>query len=154
MFFSYASFKLYLSLSGTCNNPIDVFEESVVFSVRRLSEPEEWIPLAVINRRHNDRETVGHKNLSLGNPKKKFSLRGYPVDVILLSGLGQDTLHFTISGIEINDLVQFRWLQTSMIGRSPLSDVWLLDNIEIVQVFPNQSSLPVLCETFSEDILE
>ena len=124
------------------------------FSVRRLSEPEEWIPLAIINRGKNDKETDGHKNLSLGNPKKKFSLRGYPVDVILLSGIGQDTLHFTIGGIEINDLIQYRWLQTSKIGRSPFSDVWLLDNIEIVQMFPDQNSLPELCETFSEDILE
>ena len=141
-------------MNGSCNNVIDSFEEGVEFSVRRLSEPEEWIPLLFINRDTNTKETQRHKDIMLGKPGPKFSLRGYRVEQVFVGNERQALEKISISGVEINDSVQFRWLQTCQIGKKKFSDAWLLDNIKIVQVFSNQSSLPVLCETFSEDTLE
>ena len=56
-------------------NIIDSFEEGVKFSVRRRSEPEEWIPFLFINRDTNAKETQRHMGIKLGKPGPKFYLR-------------------------------------------------------------------------------
>ena len=127
---------------------IDVFSEGVEFSLRLLSETEEWIPIRFIyNKVVNN--VLGIK---IGAPGEDFRLRGYKVEQSMVSD-GWNKFEIQICNFSLSDSLQFRWLQTSLFKPGGISDVWFMDNITINLVQPSSRN-NLLVEEFNSGNLK
>ena len=152
MFHSQISFQIILRRAGACYDPIDNFDEGVELSVRLLSVPEEWIPVAFIFLKNNNGTQT---EIEIGRPNKGFTIRGYSVERLMGIDDGRTNVSLKMSIISAQYAIQFRWLQTSRVGNSVLRDVWIIDNIAVIHVLSaaNDASA-LLCETFDSTTLE
>jgi len=156
LFYSQISFQIVLDLNNAqCGqgsyDPIDNFDEGVELSIRLLSAPDEWIPVAFIflaNKKGTQSST------EIGSPNRMFAIRGYFVEHVRCVGVGRTNISIKIGNISTTDAIQFRWLQTSVVYKSILRDVWIIDNIAIIHVASADESQPLLCDSFESSTLE
>ena len=127
---------------------IDEFSEGVEFSLRLLSEPEEWIPIRFTYNTMSNR----NKEIDIGAPGEDFRLRGYKVEQSMVS-YGWNKFEIQICNFSLSDSIQFRWLQTSIFRPGGISDVWFMDNITINLVQPS-SRKNLLMEEFNSEKLK
>ena len=120
-------------------------------SVRLLSTPEEWIPVAFI---FLNIRTGNDMKIEMGRPNGWFAIRGYSVERAMCIGVGRTNVSINMSNISTEDAIQFRWLQTSGVGPSELRDVWIIDNIAVIHVLTANQSYALLCESFDSSTLE
>ena len=120
-------------------------------SVRLLSTPEEWIPVAFIFLKN---ERGRRTPIYIGNRNTRFAIRGYSVERAMCIGVGRTNVSINMSNISTEDAIQFRWLQTSGVGPSELRDVWIIDNIAVIHVLTANQSYALLCESFDSSTLE
>ena len=128
---------------------IDVFSEGVEFSLRILSEPEEWIPIKFI---YTNVRTNSHNGIDIGAPGEGFRFRGYKVEQNMASD-GWNKFDIHICNFSLSDSLQFRWLQTSLIIRTGIYEVWFMDNITINLVMPS-SKYNLLVDEFNSENLK
>ena len=148
---SQISFQIILNKAGGCYDAIDNFDEGVELSVRLLSTPEEWIPVAFIFLKNSG----GHLTaIDIGNRNTRFAIRGYSVERVMCIGVGRTDISINMSIISIEDAIQFRWLQTSVVRSPILRDVWIIDNIAVIHVLTANQSYALLCESFDSSTLE
>ena len=152
MFHSQISFQIILlKRQEACYDEIDSFDEGIELSVRLLSAPDEWIPVAFIflnKRTGNDIE------IDIGRPNGRFAIRGYSVERLMCIGVGRTNVSISMSNISTEDAIQIRWLQTSVLSSSILRDVWIIDNIAVIHVLTANKSYDLLCESFDSTTLE
>ena len=131
-----------------CNERIETFSEGVEFSLRSLSEPDEWIPI----RFTYFSKTSTNNAVNIGNFGEDFRLRGYKVQQSMVSdGLSKSEIQ--VCNFNLSNSVQFRWLQTSLFRRDGIKDVWFMDNINITLVVqPSRHNL--LMDDFNTKNLE
>ena len=127
---------------------IDLFSEGVEFSLRLLSEPEEWIPIRFIFNNMNDKIIA----IYIGAPGEDFRLRGYKVEQSMVSE-GWNKFEILICNFSLSDSLQFRWLQTSNVQPNKIRDVWFMDNITINLMLPSSRS-NLLEEEFNRENLK
>ena len=104
--------------NGHLNNDNSVGDDMEV-SIRFLSNPSEWVPLAVIK--------INNQTLS---PTR----HGYVIPYIFeLHAINKPTSfgNVTICNFPFNDSFQLHWLVTSHVIMVPPRDVWSLDDIKI-----------------------
>ena len=126
---------------------IDLFSEGVEFSLRLLSEPEEWIPIRFIYN-----EAGREQAIEIGAPGENFTLRGYKTEQSKASD-GWNKLEIQICNFSLSDSLQLRWLQTSLFKPGGISDVWFMDNITINLVQPSSRN-NLLVEEFNSGNLK
>ena len=126
---------------------IDLFSEGVEFSLRLLSEPEEWIPIRFTYNSDTDRQAI-----YIGAPGEDFRLRGYKVEQSMASD-GWNKFEILICNFSLSDSIQFRWLQTSIFKPGGISDVWFMDNITI-KLVQTSSRNNLLMEEFNSEKLK
>ena len=131
-----------------CNERIETFSEGVEFSLRLLSEPDEWIPI-----RFTYFSKTGTNNaVNIGNFGEDFRLRGYKVQQSMVSdGLSKSEIQ--VCNFNLSNSVQFRWLQTSLFRSDGIKDVWFMDNINITLVVQS-SRHNLLMDEFNTKKLE
>ena len=117
------------------------------FSLRLLSEPEEWIPIRFIYNSDTDRQPI-----DIGAPGEDFRLRGYKVEQSMVSD-GWNKFEIQICNFSLSDSIQFRWLQTSIFRPGGISDVWFMDNITI-KLVQTSSRNNLLMEEFNSEKLK
>ena len=117
------------------------------FSLRLLSEPEEWIPIRFTYNSDTDRQAI-----YIGAPGEDFRLRGYKVEQSMVFD-GWNKFEIQICNFSLSDSIQFRWLQTSILNPGGISDVWFMDNITINLVQPSSRS-NLLVEEFNSGNLK
>ena len=150
-FHSQISFQIILNKAGGCYDRIDSFDEGVELSVRLLSTPDEWIPVAFIFLKNERRLQT---DTDIGNRNTRFPIRGYSVEWVMCIGVGRTNVSINMSIISTEDAIQFRWLQTSGVSHSNLRDVWIIDNIAVIHVLTANQSYALLCESFDSSTLE
>ena len=106
--------------SGSLDNNGFIGDDMEVY-IRLLSNPSEWIPLAVIQIYQQRVKTLRH---------------GYNIPYIyVLESFDRPIIHadITICNFSLTESIQFRWLVTSrsLIKNRPGRDVWSLDDVEI-----------------------
>ena len=121
--------------SGSLNS-----NDDVEVYIRFLSEPTEWIPLAVIQ--------IYHQIVS-------FTRHGYDIPYILL--LDRPDFHgdITICNFSLTDSIQVRWLVTSRTcceDKAP-TDVWSLDDVEITLI-TERDNYTLLADSFDMNELK
>ena len=92
--------------------------------------------------------------IEIGCPNGRFAIRGYSVEQAMCIGVGRTNVSINMSNISTEDAIQLRWLQTSVLGSSILSDVWIIDNIAVIHVLTANQSYALLCESFDSTTLE
>ena len=77
-----------------------------------------------------------------------FYLRDYDVSQLVRNGSSRTVLR--VCGFNSSDSVQFRWLQTSQLGKYQLysKDVWILDDINISLVLSETENISLVSESF------
>ena len=152
MFYSQISFQIILLKSGEeCYDEIDNFDEGIELSVRLLSAPDEWIPVAFI---FLNMKTSNDIKIEIGHRNGRFATRGYSVEQVMCIGVGRTNVSINMGNISTEDAIQLRWLQTSVLGSSVLRDVWIIDNIAVFHVVTANQSYALLCESFDSTTLE
>ena len=108
--------------SGHLNNDDTHGDDKEVY-IRFLSNPSEWIPLAVIQI---DRQTVN------------TTRHGYNIPYLYIHTGDMPEVHgnITICNFSLTDSIQVRWLVTSraFCKNRPPRDVWSLDDVEITLI--------------------
>ena len=106
-----------LSNNGNQGDDMEVY-------IRFLSNPSDWIPVAVIQINRQKANTTRH---------------GYNIPYLYIFNITEiDVVHgnITICNISLTDSIQVRWLVTSRTcceNRVP-TDVWSLDDVEITLI--------------------
>ena len=111
-------------------------------SIRFLSNPSEWIPLAVIK--------INDQTLS---PTR----HGYVIPYIFELNTTSKPTSFgnvTICNFPLNDSFQLRWLVASHVIKTPPRDVWSLDDIEITIITEVNNSTTLLEDSFDMETLK
>ena len=118
-------FTIYSSPSdcgGNLNNN-GVFGDDMEVYIRFLSNPSEWIPLAVIQINHQRVNTTRH---------------GYNIPYLYIRTYEMNLVHgnITICNFSLTDSIQVRWLVTSRTPHKDTvpTDVWSLDDVEITLI--------------------
>ncbi len=145
------AFEIIFNRRRSCNT-INEFNEGIEFSVRLLSNPEEWIPLKYIYFRKGGNS---HEEIYIGD-EDNFTIRGYTVDIIQTyypNVTNTTTYSKTIVMAKIcfenhSDAIQFRWLQTSYLKLDSAKDNWILNFIEIEAVDDYSVTKMLLNESF------
>ena len=123
MVFTIYSSYFNCNISPLSNNGIFAGDDMEVY-IRFLSNPSEWIPLAVIQ---------------ISNQRVNTTRHGYDVPYkYALDTSGTGTVHgnITICNFTLTDSIQVRWLVTSRgftKHRAP-RDVWSLDDVEVTLI--------------------
>ena len=118
------------------------------FSLRLLSETEEWIPIRFIY----NKVVNSVQGIKIGAPGEDFRLRGYKVEQSMVSD-GWNKFEIQICNFSLSDSLQFRWLQTSQFKPGRINDVWFMNNITINLVQPSSRS-NLLVEEFNSGNLK
>ena len=115
---------MFTILSSSLNNNGFVGDDMEVY-IRFLSNPSEWIPLAVIQI-----------NKQIVSPTR----HGYDIPYVYIIDGSRDIFevngNITICTISLTDSIQVRWLVTSraFIKDEAPSDVWSLDDVKITLI--------------------
>ena len=137
-------FTIYSNSSdcpGRLNN-INEVGDDMELSIRFLSDPSEWIPLALIQINSQIVDATRH---------------GYVIPYILELHSRNMPICFgnvTICNFSLNDSFQLRWLLTSHAVRAKPRDVWSLDDIEIVFIADVNNSATLLEDSFDMEYLK
>ena len=120
-------FTIYSSNSdcgGNLNNNGVVGDDMEIY-IRFLSNPSEWLPLAVIQ---------------INNQRVSTTRCGYEVPYKYILD-GNDNIfevhgNITICNFSLTNSIQVRWLVTShrFDKKRPLTDIWSLDDVEITLI--------------------
>ena len=136
------SFKIIFNGKGGCNT-INEFNEGVEFSIRLSSMPDEWIPINFIyfkDKNNNSEILIGDFN--------NFYLRGYAIPSNRIYENPTMSVVSKICNVTDDDLIQFRWLQTSRIkNENKAKDIWILDDIKI-DVISEYGNLSLINQSF------
>ena len=82
-----------------------------------------------------------------------MEIREYHVKLITFTNIVYHSVQVCGFGFPVNS-TQFRWLQTSQIGRFPIvKDAWTLDNVHI-SVYDGSTSVDLLQDSFNEPELK
>ena len=111
-------------MSGGGLNNNGIAGDDMEVYIRFLSNPSEWIPVAVIQINSQKANTTRH---------------GYNIPYLYTFNIKEiDVVHgnITICNISLTDSIQVRWLVTSRAFHKdrPPHDVWSLDDVEITLV--------------------
>ena len=131
--FTVYSNREYCNGHLTNNNSVG---DDMEVSIRFLSNPSEWIPLAVIK--------INNQTLS---PTR----HGYVIPYIFeLHTVNNPTSfgNMTICNFSLNDSFQLRWLVTSHVIMTPPRDVWSLDDINVTIITEVSNSTTLLEDSF------
>ena len=108
-------------------DPIDSLDEGVELSLR-LGSNSTWIPITLIAI-HND--TTRFDSISIGKlvvNESSLCIREYSVTPF------NGTVNICGFNLTVENFIQFRWLQTSMLNNENMNntkDVWSLDDVDI-----------------------
>ena len=136
------SFKIIFNDNGECNT-INEFNEGIEFSIHLSSMPDEWIPINFIyfkNGTNSSQILIGDFN--------NFHLRGYAIPSNRTYENHTMSVVSKICNVTDDDLIQFRWLQTSQSKiDKEAKDIWILDDIKI-DVISEDGKLSLINESF------
>ena len=147
--FREVSFLLHFKSTSKCNS-IDNVDEGVEFSVRLSSMPEEWIPVSFIHY-----GTGNNPNIEI---PRGLLIRGYtiePIDTDRDNDVVTKTVVISLCSFNTNNLLQFRWLQTSVLDTftNGRRDVWTIDDVVVTAVTSGLGQVTLLNETFDSGML-
>ena len=115
-------YSSYLDCRGNLNNNGKVGDDMEVY-IRFLSNPSEWIPIAVIQ---------------INQQRVNTSRHGYNIPYLYIRTDVMNVVHgnITICNFLLTDSIQVRWLVTSRAFNKdiPPTDVWSLDDVEITLI--------------------
>ena len=143
------SFKIIFNDNGECNT-INEFNEGIEFSIHLSSMPNEWIPINFIYFR----DGANHSDILIGD-FNNFHLRGYPIPSNRIYENPTKSVVIKICSVTDDDLIQFRWLQTSRIAtkKNKPIDIWILDDIKI-DIISEDGNLSLINESFDCNMLD
>lgn len=82
-----------------------------------------------------------------------MNIRGYTIKNVNNIGNKWRKIEVNICGIETFESVQLRWLETAVFYPSIVRDVWVLDDVVMAIVSPNNNITTLLCDDFEHENL-